>query len=160
MQFAVILAGHLAVVLSLSLAGASVAWTDVVPSELSTLAATARLGGPVVGWCKGNFESGHPDGYAVAVASHEGGGRYLVLRSDAPVADLAAFTGGPDLSCYTLAEALKLDVTIRGSRTIHGQIAPTWSTTVVCGFVENTRAVCWQYSPADRRFVEVGGWVT
>jgi hypothetical protein len=127
---------------------------------LATLAATARLGGPVAAWCKGTFQSGQSDAYAVAVASEKGGGRYLVLHSDATVTDLAPFKDGPDLSCYTPAEALKLDLSIRDSSTVHGQIAPPWSTTVVCAFVENTRALCWQYSPVDRAFVEVGGWVT
>ena len=31
---------------------------------------------------------------------------------------------------------------------------------VICAFVEDTRAVCWQYSPDAPAFVEVAGWVT
>jgi hypothetical protein len=37
---------------------------------------------------------------------------------------------------------------------------PRFNTTVVCGFLEDTVAECWQYSPDDRAFVKVGGWTT
>ena len=73
---------------------------------------------------------------------------------------LASFTGSAALSCYSRAEAEKLDVTIGRSEAIHGHITPRWRTTVVCAFVDNTTSVCWQYSPADRVFVKVGEWVT
>jgi hypothetical protein len=46
------------------------------------------------------------------------------------------------------------------SSTILGQIVKRFDTTVVCGFLEDTVAECWQYSPDDRAFVEVGGWTT
>jgi hypothetical protein len=96
----------------------------------------------------------------VAVASSAGAGRYLVLETDSTVVELASFTRGADLSCYSRGEAEKLNVTIGLSDTIHGQVTPRWSTTVVCGFVDGTTAVCWQYSPVERVFVEVGHWVT
>jgi hypothetical protein len=84
----------------------------------------------------------------------------MVLQSDATVVELASFARGADLSCYTRAEAQKLNDTIARSATIHGEIAPRWTTAIICAFVDDTTSVCWQYSPADRVFVKVGGWVT
>lgn len=160
MRLDVIRMKHPGMLLSLALGAASISAAQSVPSELSALAAAARLERPVVGWCRGEFRSGHPGAYAVAISSANGGGRHMVLESDATVMELASFTGSPDLSCYTPAAARKLNATIGGSRTIHGEITPAWSTTVVCAFVENTRAVCWQYSPDRAVFVKVGEWVT
>jgi len=131
-----------------------------VPSELSALAAKARLDRPVTAWCRGAFRSGRPRAFAVAIPSATGGGRYVVLESDATVTELASFARSPDLSCYTRAGALKLNATIGRSETIHGQITPRWSTAIICTFVDDTTSVCWQYSPADKVFVKVGGWVT
>ena len=136
----------------------SLAVAQPAPAELSALAAKARLGSPVA-WCTGEFRTARRDAYAAAVAA-PGGGRYLVLEPDGTVVELARFTGGADLSCYTPAEARKLHGTIAQSETIQGRIVPRWRTTVVCAFVADTRAVCWQYSPADRAFVQVGEWVT
>jgi hypothetical protein len=144
----------------LTFAVSSIAAAQPVPSELSAWAAKARLEGAIVASCRGEFRSGRPRGYAVAIASQPKGGRYLVVESDATVVQLASFVGGADLSCYTPAAARKLDRAIGESEAIHGQIAPRWRTTIVCGFVEDTRAVCWQYSPASREYVKVGGWIT
>ena len=83
-----------------------------------------------------------------------------MVEADATVSELGAFTGLADLSCYTAAEARNVNATIRRSNTVQGAIAPEHPTTVVCAFVENTSAVCWQYSPVTRAFVKVGGWVT
>ena len=66
----------------------------------------------------------------------------------------------PDLACYTAQEARKLDETIKQSETIEGSLAPQFNTTVVCGFVEATQAVCWQYASRARRFIVVGRWRT
>ena len=131
-----------------------------VPAELSALAAKARLASPLVDWCRGEFQPGHPGTFAVAVSGAGAGGRYLVLEADGTVVDLASFSRSPDLSCYTSAEARAVHQAIGRSDTIHGQVVPRWGTTVVCAFVDDTTAVCWQYSPADRAFVQVGGWVT
>ncbi len=131
-----------------------------VPSELATLVAKARLDGAVTAWCGAEFRSGHPGAFAVAIAAPDRGGRYVALDSDGRVTQLASFTGRADLSCYSRADAEKLDATIRRSETIHGHLAPRWNATVVCGFTEDTAAACWQYSPADRAFVKVGQWVT
>jgi hypothetical protein len=138
----------------------SIAAAQPVPPELSALAAKARLDGPVAAWCRGEFRSRHPRAFAVAITSAAGGGRYAVLESDATVTELGSFTRSADLSCYTRAEARKLNVVIGHSETIQGRITPRWSTTVICAFVDPTTSVCWQYSPTDRAFVEVGGWVT
>lgn len=130
------------------------------PPDLSALAASARLDGQVSGWCRGEFRAGHPDAYAVAVTAANGGGRYVVLESEVAAVNLAVFRGSPEISCYAPERARELHVAIRSSATIHGQIVPVWSTTVICAFVEGTRAVCWQYSPDARAFVQVGEWIT
>ena len=52
------------------------------------------------------------------------------------------------------------DETIKQSETIEGSLAPHFNTTVVCGFVEATQAVCWQYASRVRRFIVVGRWRT
>ena len=83
-----------------------------------------------------------------------------MVEPDAGVFELGGFKGGAELSCYSPAEARKVNVTIRRSETIQGSITPEYPTTVACGFVEDTTAVCWQYSPLKRAFVKVGGWVT
>jgi len=131
-----------------------------VPADLSALANAARLDRPIVAWCRGEFRPGHDRAYAVAVAVSNGGGRYVLLEADAPVVELATFSGGPDISCYTPAAARELSLTIERSETIHGNVVPRWSTTVVCAFVESTRAVCWQYSPDSHAFEKIGEWTT
>lgn len=130
------------------------------PKELSVLMAKTRVDGQLTGWCGGELRAGRRNAFAAAVTSPAGGGRYLVLDADGTVALLAPFKGTPDLSCYTPAEARKLGESIRASETIRGRVEPAFSTTVVCGFVDATSAVCWQYSPAARAFVEVGEWQT
>lgn len=129
-----------------------------LPQELTAWAAKAKLA-PIVTWCRAEFQTGQRGSFAVAVTGG-GGGRYLALNADGRATALSEFKGRADLSCYTRAEAEKLERSIRQSETIHGQIAPRWNTTVVCGFTDNTTAHCWQYSPVDRAFVTVGGWTT
>ena len=139
-----------------------IAWStsaQPVPAELSRLVARARLDSPVADWCRTEFRAGHTDAYAVALTSGTGG-RYVVLDLSGTVVELAAFSGSPDLACYTPTEIRKLDRAIRESDTVHGHIATVSATTVVCGFVDDTTAICWQYSPGDRVFVKVGQWVT
>jgi hypothetical protein len=143
------------IVLALALALQSAASP---PQELASLAVKARVA-PILTWCAGEFESGQPGSFAVAVGDH-GAGRYLALAVDGRVITLSEFTGRADLSCYTRAEAEKLEQSIRLSETIRGQIAARWDTSVVCAFTDNTTAHCWQYSPVDRTFVTVGGWTT
>jgi hypothetical protein len=143
-----------------AICGASFAAAQPMPAELTALVANARIEGQVVRWCHGEFQLGRSGAFAVAVSSTNGGGRYLVLDSNGSVVVLASFIGDADLSCYSPAEAQKLNSTIRSSSTIHGQVSPIWTTTVVCGFVDNTSSVCWQYSPTARAFVKVGEWVT
>jgi hypothetical protein len=131
-----------------------------VPSELAALAAKAKLSGAASAWCRAEFRSGHRGAFAAAMSSADGGGRYVALDSDGRVSELSTYKDSADLACYTPADARKLDAAIRKSETIQGRIRPRWKTTVVCGFVDPTAAVCWQYSPADRTFVRVGEWVT
>jgi len=130
-----------------------------VPAELAASIAKAQLQGTVASWCRGGFRPGGRPEYAVAVA-RERGGSYVVIGWDGAAVTLAAFSGGADLSCYTPAEARRLNRTIASSETISGRITPRWNTTVVCGFVESTSAACWQYSPSRREFVKIGDWTT
>ena len=130
------------------------------PSDLLALVARTRVEGTIAAWCRGEFRRGRPHAFAAALTVPAGGGRYVILDVDGTVEELGTFARAADLSCYTRVEATKLDATIRRSDTIHGHVAPRWNTTVVCGFTDDTTAVCWQYSPADRAFVTVGGWVT
>jgi len=99
-------------------------------------------------------------GVLTALAMAAAGGRYLVLDGGGAVVELAAFTGAPDLPCYSRAKALALHRDIQRSETLSGTIAPRFATAVICGFIEPTTATCWQYSPADRAYVEIGGWRT
>ena len=151
---------HFGTRLMVGLSVASVAVAQSVPAELSALAAKARFDRPVAAWCRAEFRAGHPGAFAVAIPSAAGGGRYLVVESDASVKELGSFTRRPDLSCYSRPEAEQLGVTIGRSATIHGQITPRWNAAVICAFVDDTTSVCWQYSPDDGEFVKVGGWVT
>jgi hypothetical protein len=130
------------------------------PAALNRLLLKARIDQPVVAWCPAEFRPTESGAFAVAVQSPTAGGRYLAVEADATIHELASFTGRADVSCYSREQAEGLNVTLRRSATIHGRIAPRWNTTIVCGFVDNTAATCWQYSPADDRFVKVGEWVT
>ncbi len=143
-----------------AVATASIGAGQPPPPDLSALAAKARLEGPVAAWCRGDFRPGHSGEFAVAIRSAAGGGRYVGLQADATVIQVASFTREPDLSCYSRAEAEELNMTIAQSETIHGAVATRWDMAVVCAFVDDTTAVCWQYSPADKAFVKVGGWIT
>jgi len=151
---------RLLLLLTISAAGTLSAAQRVPPRDLSALITKARVDGTLVGWCRGQLRTGRPDGYAVAIASATAGGRYLVLGDDATVVELAPYMGAPELACYTPAEALKLNQSIRSSATISGGVAPAFTTTVICAFVEDTSAVCWQYSAKARAFVKVGEWQT
>ena len=133
---------------------------QAVPADLEKLVQQARLTGPVSAWCRGEFQPGRRAGFAVALSAAAGESRYVVLHTDGAVAELARFANTPDLSCYSRAGALELNASLGRSDTVQGRVTPRWRTTVICGFVEDTRAVCWQYSPDARAFVEVGGWVT
>jgi hypothetical protein len=144
---------------SIALAAVAFASAQSVPHELSRLVAKARLPRPVMGWCRGDLEPAGSAPFAVAIGSR-GGGRYLVLQRDGATVELATYQATPSLACYTPAQARKLNATLSQSETIEGQIRPRWSTTVVCGFVDNTTAVCWQYSLVERKFLRVGGWTT
>jgi hypothetical protein len=114
---------------------------------------------PVAASCRGEFRAGHPAEFAVA-AGETSGGRYLVVQDDARLHELAAYSGKADLACYTVREADRLNATIAQSDTINGRVTAEWDGTVVCGFIEPTIAVCWQFAPEQGRFVRIGGWTT
>lgn len=147
-------------ILVMGVAAALSAAQAAPPADLSTMVTKARLDGQLTSWCRGQFRAGRPNAYAAAVSVAGGGGRYLVLDGDLPVLELAPFKDTPELACYTPAQARTLNETIRISETVSGRVAPAFATTVVCAFIDNTSAVCWQYSPKTRAFVEVGGWQT
>jgi hypothetical protein len=149
---------HLWVMLAFTLGAPLIAQTRVAPPDLVALAAQARLEPPVA-WCGGVLRPGRRHGYAAAVQTPTGG-RYVVLEPKAPALELGPFTATPSLACYTPAEARQLSATIASSETIEGTINPRTNAMVICGFSDATTATCWQYSPADRRFVTVGGWTT
>jgi hypothetical protein len=148
----------IALLISLALVLA-IAPPQPVPPELAALIAKAQLDSSVASWCGGQFRPGGRRGYAVAL-SLDNGGRYLVIDADGQVTELARFSGGADLSCYSPAEARSLSRSIAASSTISGRITPRWNTTIVCAFVEDTSASCWQYSPSGRVFVKIGDWTT
>ena len=126
---------------------------DALPEDLTGLIDKASLVGRIYSWCAA------ADGFAVATVNAPTPG-YVVLFVDGRVQTLAAYKGGPDLACYSRREAEKLHASITQSETIHGGVTPKWNTPVICGFVEDTMAVCWQYSSTARVFVEIGGWTT
>jgi hypothetical protein len=130
-----------------------------MPPPLAALIGRAQLGGPVAAWCAAQYRPGAAGAMAVAV-TEPGGGRYLALDADGNVSALAAFVGAPDLACYTRAAAQDLNRSIKTSDTIQGEVTPRFDTTVVCGFVDDTSARCWQFAPETRTFVVVGRWVT
>jgi len=124
------------------------------PPDVRQWANQAGVTGPLLAWCQEQFRPGQR-GWAVA-----SNGRYLVIDGVGAVVELAAFTGDPDLACYSRADALELNRSIQRSETLSGRLAPPFGTAVVCGFVDPTTAKCWQYSPPRRAYVEVGGWTT
>ena len=132
---------------------------EALPRELSSLLARSPYEGRIETWCRGNFDGSEAAGFAVALVTARGT-VYATVRGEAELVMLASFTGRPDLSCYSRREAEKLNASIRTSGTISGSLTPQWDTTVVCGFIADTEAVCWQYSAEERKFVKVGGWVT
>jgi hypothetical protein len=93
---------HPACLVAVAVAAASIAAVQSVPSELSALAAKARLGRPVAAWYRGKFRPGHPGEFAVAITFAGSGGRYVVLESDATVVELGSFARG---DCLTAAAA-------------------------------------------------------
>ncbi len=128
-----------------------------MPGELSRLVERANLG-RVSDWCRAETRSRGRQAYAVAIGAN--GGRYVALVSNSLVVELARYSDGAELSCYSREEAQKLDRSISESEGIHGSIKPRWSTPVICGFVDYTRAVCWQFSPGHNTYLKVGEWVT
>ena len=131
-----------------------------VPAALSALLSAQGVTKPVSAWCQGEFRAGRPAAFAVALQSGDGGGAYVVIDAGTPIVELGTYARQPALDCYSRADADKLDDAIRRSQTIHGRVTPRWKTAVVCGFGDDTSATCWQYSPADGTFVEIGRWIT
>ena len=110
--------------------------------------------------CRSGFRPGQGADFAVAVSEAAGGGRYLVVQDDGQVLELAEYSGKPDLSCYSVTEADRLNANISRSNTMNGRVVAEWDGAVVCGFIEPTIAVCWQFAQEQRRFVRIGGWTT
>lgn len=149
---------RLALLTWLALAGA-VAAEAPQPADLSGMLARAGIAAAPTASCRGEFRVGHPVEYAVALPEAEGG-QYVLVQDDGRTQALGAFTGKPDLACYSLREADRLNDTIAKSQTMNGRVVAEWDGTVVCGFIESTIALCWQYAPEERKFVRIGGWTT
>ena len=128
-------------------------------AAVSALLARAGVREQVAASCRGGFRPGHAADFAVA-AGDASGGRYLVVQDDAGLHELTTYSGKPDLACYSVREADRLNATIATSDTINGRVTAEWDGTVVCGFIEPTMAVCWQFAPEQKRFVRIGGWTT
>ena len=127
---------------------------------LATVLDRAGVHGRVDASCRGGFRPGQGVDVAVAVSEAGSGGRYLVVQDDGSVHELSDYSGKPDLSCYTVTEADRLNASIAKSDTLNGRVVAEWDGTVVCGFIEPTIAVCWQFAQEQRRFVRIGGWTT
>lgn len=149
-----------ALLVALAGAVASVGAVQNAPPALEALAVKAGLEGTLTAWCRAEFVPRTTGAFAVAVSAGAAGGRYVAIEPDGRSSVLAPFRGTAELTCYTRADARRLDSTIRQSETIEGAVKPRWNTTVVCGFVDETSAICWQYSTVLRRFVQVGRWTT
>ena len=127
--------------------------------ELTALLGRAGLTAPVSASCRGEFRPGHAGDWAAALGAAPDG-RYVVLQDDGQTQELAGFAGKADLSCYSVREADRLNDTIAQSTTMNGRVVAEWDGAVVCGFIEPTIALCWQYAPEARKFVRIGGWTT
>ena len=132
---------------------------EAVPPTLATLLYGTPYEGRMNAWCRASLGGGKPDAFAVALVSAQGT-RYAVVFDDRRIVTLADVSGRSDLTCYSRADAEKLNATIRSSATIDRSVTPKWGSTVICGFVRDTEAVCWQYSSQEKKFVRIGGWVT
>jgi hypothetical protein len=146
--------GRVGKTLSLTLAFASLVAAAQAPPDVRQWANQAGVTAPLLAWCQEQFRPGRR-GWAVAA-----NGRYLVIDGVGKAVELAAFTGTPDLSCYSRAGALDLNQSIQRSETLSGRIVLPFGTSIVCGFIDPTTAKCWQYSPPARAYVDVGGWST
>jgi len=129
-------------------------------AALATVLDRAGVHGHVNASCRGGFRPAQGGDFAVAVSEAADGGRYLVVQDDGRVHELAEYSGKADLSCYSVTEADRLNATIARSDTMNGRVVAEWDGTVVCGFIEPTIAVCWQFAQEQRRFVRIGGWTT
>lgn len=129
-----------------------------LPAPLAAALAQAYPGRAIVMSCAVPSTAGRPLEAVAAVARTPTDGDYVALRSDRPAQRLASYSGRPELACHTPASALELDRSIRGTATVEGGVTPRASGLVACGFVESTRARCWQFDAAEQGYTEVGGW--
>jgi hypothetical protein len=129
-------------------------------AALAPILERAGVHGRVNASCRGGFRPGQGSDFAIAVSDTVDGGRYLVVQDDGRVHELTEYSGKPDLSCYSVTEADRLNASIAKSNTLNGRVVAEWDGTVVCGFIEPTIAVCWQFAQEQRRFVRIGGWTT
>jgi hypothetical protein len=128
-------------------------------ADLAPLLARAGINAAPLASCRGEFRVGHQNEFAVALPGPDGG-RYVIVQDDGRTQALGTFAGKPELSCYSLREADQLNDTIAKSTTMNGRVVAEWDGMVVCGFLEPTIALCWQFAPEDRAFVRIGGWTS
>lgn len=127
---------------------------------------TALLSSPeyegyfAVTYCIADFDmDGKADHAFGTVTNSPVFGAYFVQLGDRLI-ELAYHNTGPELQCLDAKETRERNSTIGISETIHGSIESGDSEYVVCGFVNNTEAVCWRYDKSRNDFVVAGGWTT
>lgn len=149
--------GFIAIVASAAICPASLA---APPPHIAEVAAGAFPDGAAVAWCEGRTSENLDDHlYAVAVAHGQNGGTYLIHHAGKSTS-IGDFSSSPEVQCMPVAQARKLNETIKQSEGIHGGMELSGPGAVVCVFVEPTQAECWQYSPSKRSFFRAGGWET
>jgi hypothetical protein len=131
-----------------------------LPAGLVKLVDEAQLAGRIAAWCEVDGTPQGTEHVAVSVSTASSTGEYVVLRRGERPQRLATFSGPGELSCHTPQAARDLELSIRQSVTIEGGVEPRGDATVVCGFTDHTSAVCWQYSPVEDIYMQVGRWST
>lgn len=127
-----ILIKHISVLVAFVAAAAVLAGETSVPQELASLVAKARIKEPISIWCRAVFQTRTQNTFVVAAPHLNGGGRYLVLGLTETAVELASFSGGADLACYSLDEANKLNQSIaRSKNRLPIRIRHEWQRTTV-----------------------------
>lgn len=117
-------------------------------------------GSVVVNYCIADFDMDGKVDYAFGtVINSQMSGIYVVQLGDRLI-ELAPHNTGSDLQCLDARKAGELNNTIEASEGIHGGIESSGPGDIVCGFVNETEAVCWKYDKSTNSFVVVGGWIT
>ncbi len=132
----------------------------VTLDRLTALLAADYEGQVAVVYCMASFDSdGETDLAFATVSTGRPAGAYFVTMGGRLVELAPHSVASPDLQCLGAREAEELDQAIKASEGIHGGITGSGAGSDICGFVEDTRAVCWGYDDATGSAVVVGGWI-